>query len=120
VRVLRDKAKVEIYFLEQLMIFSGGDRDPRGWLASAAYYALTAIENIPTDVSSLTVTPLIGVRGMPFDHDEILVNAMRRWRRRAAYSSLPAFLLTPIFTLPALRLAFEKMLGRSLNVVKRR
>jgi len=33
----------------------------------------------------------------------------------AAYSSLPAFLLPTTFTLPALRMAYEKMLGRALN-----
>ena len=44
-----------------------------------------------------------------------MARAADRWRRRSAYSSLPAFLLPAHFTLPALRTAYEKMLGRALN-----
>jgi 8-oxo-dGTP diphosphatase len=72
-------------------------------------------ENIPADNRSLTVMPLAKAGGLPFDHNEIVAKAMERWRRRSAYSSLPAFLLAPAFTLPALRMAYEKMLGRALN-----
>jgi 8-oxo-dGTP diphosphatase len=115
VRVLRDKAGIESRFIDQLMTFSGGDRDPRGWSASVAHYALAPAENIPADDRSLTVTPLSKAKGLPFDHDDIVAKAIERWRRRSAYSSLPAFLLTPTFTLPGLRIAYEKMLGRTLN-----
>ena len=61
------------------------------------------------------MAPVDEVKGLPFDHDDILAKAADRWRRRAAYSSLPAFLLPTTFTLPALRMAYEKMLGRALN-----
>lgn len=115
VRVLRDKAGIESRFIDQLMTFSGGDRDPRGWSASVAYYAMAPAENIPADNHSLAMTPLLKAKGLPFDHDDIVAKAGERWRRRSAYSSLPAFLLTPTFTLPALRMAYEKMLGRTLN-----
>jgi len=115
IRVLADKAKVKSSFIDQLMTFSGSDRDPRGWSASVAYYALAPIESIPTSNPSLTMLPLSKAKGLPFDHDDIVTKAIERWRRRSAYSSLPAFLLGPVFTLPALRMAYEKMLGRALN-----
>jgi 8-oxo-dGTP diphosphatase len=114
-RVLGDKAGVQSSFIDQFMTFSGGDRDPRGWSASVAYYALAPIENIPVGDPSLTLLPLSKARGLPFDHDEIVAKAIERWKRRSAYSSLPAFLLGETFTLPALRMAYEKMLGRTLN-----
>jgi 8-oxo-dGTP diphosphatase len=115
VRVLRDKAGVESRFIDQFMTFSGSDRDSRGWSASVAYYALTPLEDIPKSNRTLAVMSLPKAKELPFDHDEILAKARERWRRRSAYSSLPGFLLTPTFTLPELRMAYEKMLGRALN-----
>ena len=97
------------------MTFSGATRDPRGWSASVSYYALMPAEDIPASDGLLKTIPLDDAKGMPFDHDAILAKAAERWRRRAAYSSLPAFLLPVTFTLPALRLAYERMLGRTLN-----
>jgi 8-oxo-dGTP diphosphatase len=115
-RVLWDKAGLAVRVLEQLMTFSGAERDPRGWSASVAYYALLPAEDLPSlPRSPLTVLPLDRSVGLPFDHDIILAKAAERWRRRAAYSSLPAFLLPPTFTLSALRLAYEAVLGRTLN-----
>ena len=66
-RVLKDKAGLKGIFLEQLMTFSGPKRDPRGWSASVAYYAL-----VPADKLSEAVP-----RG--------LVLRARRQYRRAAF-----------------------------------
>ncbi|MGY4505889.1 8-oxo-dGTP diphosphatase [Bradyrhizobium sp. GM24.11] len=115
-RVLRDKAGLSVRVLEQLMTFSGSDRDPRGWSASVSYYALLPHEDlIARGDASLKMLPFAEAKGLPFDHDSIVAGAMERCRRRAAYSSLPAFLLPPTFTLPELRRAYEAALGRSLN-----
>lgn len=115
-RVLHGKAGLSARVLEQLMTFSGAARDPRGWSASVAYYALLADEDLPKQPpSTLKRLPVADSKGLPFDHDAIVANAMARCRRRAGYSSLPAFLLPRAFTLPALREAYEAMLGRTLN-----
>jgi 8-oxo-dGTP diphosphatase len=115
-RVLGDKAGLNPRLLEQLMTFSSADRDPRGWSASVAYYAfMPATEDPAFARRKLTALSLDQVKGLPFDHDAILAKAADRWRRRAAYSTLPAFLLPPAFTLPELRAAYEVVLGRSLN-----
>ena len=115
-RVLRDKVGLTVRVLEQLMTFSGTKRDPRGWSASVAYYALLPAEDVPASPRSpLTMLSLDRANGLPFDHDVILAKAAERWRRRAAYSSLPAFLLPPAFTLSALRQAYQAVLGRTLN-----
>jgi 8-oxo-dGTP diphosphatase len=115
-RVLRDKVGLTVRLLEQLMTLSGSKRDPRGWSASVAYYALLSAEDVPASPRSpLTMLPLDRANGLPFDHDVILAKAAERWRRRAAYSSLPAFLLPPAFTLSALRQAYQAVLGRTLN-----
>ena len=115
-RVLLGKTGLKLRVLEQLMTFSGPDRDPRGWSASVAYYALVPAEDLTAlDGTALQAHPIGEARGLPFDHDTIVAEALRRCRRRAAYSSLPAFLLPPAFTLPELRRAYEAVLGRSLN-----
>jgi 8-oxo-dGTP diphosphatase len=115
-RVLRSKCGVRVRLLEQLMTFSGALRDPRGWSASVAYYGLLPLEDLPVvERYALELIPLAQASHLPFDHDEIVASAAARWRRRAAYSSLPAFLLPPTFTLSALRTAYERMLGRTLN-----
>ena len=98
------------------MTFSGGDRDPRGWSASVAYMALLPGEALRArSAPSLKLLPFEKVKGLPFDHDAIVAKAVERCRRRAVYSTLPAFLLPPTFTLSSLRLAYEAVLGRTLN-----
>jgi 8-oxo-dGTP diphosphatase len=115
-RVIAGKAGLEVRLMEQLMTFSGGRRDPRGWSASVAYYALLpAPDQGAFEDGSLVSVPLSEARGLPFDHDDIIAKAAERWRRRAGYSTLPAFLLRPAFTLPELRAAYEIVLGRALN-----
>jgi 8-oxo-dGTP diphosphatase len=115
-RVMRSKTGLAARLLEQLMTFSGVDRDPRGWSASVAYCALLPNEDLATRCdNSLKHLPLDKAKGLPFDHDAIVMRAAERCRRRAGYSSLPAFLLPPTFTLPALRRAYEAVLGRTLN-----
>lgn len=115
-RLLRGKTGLTARLLEQLMTFSGADRDPRGWSASVAYYALLPGETPALRRNtSLKVVPLDEAKGLPFDHDAIVLQAAERCRRRAGYSSLPAFLLPAEFTVSALRRSYEAVLGRTLN-----
>lgn len=115
-RVLRTKAGLEGIFLEQLMTFSGPARDPRGWSASVAYYALvpeTSLE--PVLRRAIEIVPVDAVGELPFDHNAIVARGVERLRVKAAYSSLPAFLLPPTFTLPQLREIYETVMGQRLN-----
>jgi 8-oxo-dGTP diphosphatase len=115
-RVLRDKAGVTVRLLEQLMTFSGQERDPRGWSASVAYFGLLPATDLPTEpMRGFEMLPLDKIKELPFDHSTILATARDRLRRRAAYSTLAAFMLTETFTLAELRNTYEIALGRSLN-----
>lgn len=115
-RVLKEKAGLEGIFLEQLMTFSGADRDPRGWSASVAYYALVPAEKLsakcPSDLELISVDR---ITGLAFDHKTIIATAVKRLRNKGAYSSLPTFLLSPTFTLPQLRDIYAKVMGVDLN-----
>jgi 8-oxo-dGTP diphosphatase len=114
-RVLRDKAGLAARLMEQLMTFSGDARDPRGWSLSVAYCGLMPIPDDAALDDTLVSVPVGDAKDLPFDHDTILTAARERCRRRAGYSTLPAFLLPPSFTLPQLRSAYEIVLGRTLN-----
>ncbi len=115
-RVLKEKAGLVGIFLEQLMTFSGPDRDPRGWSASVAYYALVPPTSLsPAFERDLTLVAAGRVGKLPFDHEAIIAAAVKRLRNKGAYSSLPAFLLPPAFTLPQLREIYAKVMGTELN-----
>ncbi len=56
-----------------------------------------------------------GRKRLAFDHHQLLDAAIARLRGKAEYTSLPAFLLSPGFTLPELQQAYETVLGRPLD-----
>lgn len=120
-RKLREKTGVAAPYLEQLASWGGAMRDPRGWSATHAYFAL-----IPGDGSLQPGANAADARWFPvhgdgvrarlaFDHDEILATAIARLRAKVEYTSLPAFLLPREFTLTELQRAYEVVLGRNLE-----
>jgi ADP-ribose pyrophosphatase YjhB (NUDIX family)/ABC-type lipoprotein export system ATPase subunit len=91
-RVIRHKVGFDAPYLEQLFTFSGPARDPRGWSVSVAYYALIPLSLL--DQSQVAETwPAEALPPLPFDHSQIVAQAVERLRSKATYSSLPAFLL---------------------------
>ena len=114
-RVLRDKARLDGVFVEQLATFSGATRDPRGWSVSVAYYALTPPGALDKAAGSqgegLAFVPVEEAAGLPFDHDAIVTAARERLRGKGAYSTLPARLLPETFTLSELQEAYRIALG---------
>lgn len=115
-RVLREKAGLTGMFLEQLMTFSGPARDPRGWSASVAYYALAPEAALsPLQERGVSIIPVEEAVGLPFDHDVIVAAAVQRLRSKGAYSSLPVYLLPNLFTMPQLRDMYSKVMGTPLN-----
>ena len=115
-RILRDKAGVENIYFEQLSVFSGMTRDPRGWSLSVAHLAL-----VPRELLTLTDDPdvvLVDVETLPplaFDHEVIMQAALERLRGKGAYSTLPASFLPEKFTLSQLRKAYEVALGHPIE-----
>lgn len=117
-RMLREKTGIESPYLEQLATFSGRARDPRGWSLSVTYYAL-----VPDDViagakaPNLVLVAIDKIRGLPFDHQQIIETAVRRVRDKSTYSSLPVYLCGKVFTLPQLQGVYEAILGEPINKV---
>lgn len=117
-RVLKDKAGIDSPYLEQLATFSGPGRDPRGWSISIAHYALVPAALIEqTGRPEVRLVPVDALEGLPFDHREIVAAALGRVRSKSQYSSLPAHLCAPEFTLPKLQAVYEAVLGEPINKV---
>ena len=118
-RKLRDKTGVAAPYLEQLGSWGDARRDPRGWCATHVYFALIpppagAVLG-PQEAAGWFPLDAACRKRLAFDHHQLLEAAIARLRGKAEYTSLPAFLLAPGFTLPALQQAYETVLGRPLD-----
>jgi 8-oxo-dGTP diphosphatase len=120
-RKLWIKTGVRTPYLEQLGSWGNRTRDPRGWSATHAYFALLPFESVQSDLIADGSAQWHGVDGLParkrfaFDHADILKIALERLRSKVEYTSLPAFLLTEPFTLPQLQSMYEVVLGRAID-----
>jgi ADP-ribose pyrophosphatase YjhB (NUDIX family) len=121
-RVLREKAGIETPYLEQLQAFGNTRRDPRGWTATFAYFALIASEPLVLKHgANAEEVAWWGIAGhavepsLAFDHAQILAAAVNRLRSKVEYTSLPVHLLPQKFTLPDLQRVYEQILGRRMD-----
>lgn len=115
-RILKEKAGLEGFFFEQLMTFTGRDRDPRGWSASIAYFALVPRAVLAEQVGrSLILRPVSDPGDLPFDHAAIVAAARERLRGKGAYSTIAARLLPDTFTMSELQATYEMVLGERLD-----
>ncbi|WP_051995051.1 NUDIX hydrolase [Burkholderia sp. lig30] len=121
-RKLFEKTAVRSPYLEQLGSWGSATRDPRGWSATHAWFALIPAQDVTLEsganaagVAWFSVDAVMQKRGLAFDHDEILQAAVERLRSKVEYTSLPAFLLLEPFTLPQLQRMYEVVLGRPVD-----
>lgn len=117
-RTLKAKTGIQSPYLEQLGVWSGPSRDPRGWSLSVVYFALVPEEVITAaghkDVQLVSVDRL---KGLPFDHKDIVESAVQRVRNKSAYSTLAAHFCGEDFTLGELQGVYEAVLGEPVNKV---
>ena len=112
-RKLLEKTGVATPYLEQLASFGSATRDPRGWAATVAYFALLPL---PAGAGAdISWRPVANLPPLAFDHGLLCQRALERLRAKGEYSSLPAFLLPEPFTLPQLQQVYEIVLGRPLD-----
>jgi 8-oxo-dGTP diphosphatase len=121
-RALRDKCGVVGESPRQLRAFDALDRDERGRVVSVAHVDLVPVVRL----DGVQLVPISGSRvvlpgrqrRLPFDHDEIVAEAVN-WAR-SAYAALPdpSRLLDAEFTLYQLRKLHEAVLGAELTPAK--
>jgi len=112
-RIAAEKLGMEVRYIEQLYSFGGPHRD-EGWTVTVAYIANVEMGQIPAAMHG-DLFPVEQLPPLAFDHDEIAAMAVARLRNKSAYSSLPAFLLPPEFTIDDLRRVYERVTGAALT-----
>lgn len=121
-RILADKTGIRPPYVEQLQAFGGRRRDPRGWTATFAYFALIASEDLElrhgANADDVRWWPVEGdgvAMPLAFDHGTILACALTRLRNKVQYSTLPVHLLPERFTLSDLQRVYEQLLGKPMD-----
>ena len=119
VRKLKDKTGMVSPYLEQLGSWGSASRDPRGWSATHAYFALlpamAAGGAVAADAEWFPIVSGKVKARLAFDHGDILEAAIQRLRNKVEYTSLPAYLMPAEFTLPDLQRVYEIVLDRTLE-----
>lgn len=120
-RAVQGKTDTQAPYLEQLRDFSGPDRDPRGWSSSYAYICLMPASDIHVKAGAgAQAAKLFDVEtaqslSLAFDHNDMLDAGLQRVLNKVNYSSLPAHLLGPKFTLTELMNTYEVILSQKLD-----
>ncbi len=118
-RILREKAGIENVYLEQLYTFGKVDRDPFGRVVSVAYFALLPNTHVQlkttTEYSGIGWYDARNLRGLAYDHDEVLRTAIERLKNKIEYTNVVYSLLPKEFTLTELQKVYEVILDRRLD-----
>lgn len=119
-RILGSKTGLDFRHLEQVEVFSGADRDPRGWSLSVAFYALLPGDQINAVAGEKTdsiqwADPTALEHSLAFDHERQLGAAVAKLRRKVEQQSLPLHVLPAKFTLGQLQTACEVISGKRLD-----
>jgi 8-oxo-dGTP diphosphatase len=119
-RELREETGLEVDFLEQVKTYGAPDRDPRNRAFAVLYLAV--MPDLPdghagTDASAATWIPVDEMLALdlPFDHHDMLVDAVERARAKLEYSPIAAMFCGREFAIADLRRVYEIVWGRPLD-----
>jgi 8-oxo-dGTP diphosphatase len=110
-RKLREKTAVGPVYLEQLATYGSPRRDPRGWIPSVVYLALTRATVLREDGSDARWCRVDDLPDLAFDHDRIIRDGIDRLRGKLWYSNIAVALLPERFTLAEARELYEAVSG---------
>lgn len=113
VRELQEETGFEQPYMEQFGIFSDVNRDPRGRVITAAFYALVPLKEVKggDDAAAAKWFPLDKIPSLAFDHDRIIRVAMQRLREDIHFRPVGFELMSEKFTMPQLQRLYEAILG---------
>ena len=119
-RKLLEKSGVQPNYLEQLEVFSGPNRDPRGFSVTVVYFALIGYQQTSIHIDTVNDAEWISIEDLEnidlaFDHKDIAKVALQRLRQKTLYSMVPAFCLPSLFTISQLKQVIETIIGKSVQ-----
>jgi len=101
-----------------LETYGSESMDPRGWSVTTAYLALTHEDELSfaslKNTEAMMWMSLEDVEALPkmaFWHRKIIRDAFSRLRDKSLYTDLPVNFMPEKFTYPALKSAYEKIIG---------
>lgn len=114
-RILQSETGLTDVYLEQLSVFDDPTRDPFGRVLSVAFFALIPSEGLTLTTSpkyaDVRWSPVEGLRGLAYDHDDILAAAVAGLRARLGYSNVAWSVLPELFTVAQLQTVYDAILG---------
>jgi 8-oxo-dGTP diphosphatase len=112
-RCLREKAGVDGTRPRQLHVFDKPNRDDRGWVLSVAHMDVVRPELLSGRIEEKTrIVPADDLGILPYDHTEIIRQAVQTVRASYQLAPDPERLLAEPFTILQLRLMHEAVVGR--------
>ena len=117
-RVLLTLTGLSQLYMEQLRVFSQENRDPGERVISVAHYALVNVEDYNRELVQKHNAYWRNINDLPkliFDHDEMVMAALNRLRRKASTEPVGFNLLSDKFTVPQLQALYEAIYGRGID-----
>ncbi|MEZ2337491.1 NUDIX domain-containing protein [Mucilaginibacter sp. RCC_168] len=117
-RILKQLTGLEGVYLEQLYTFGDPNRDPMERTVSVAYFALIDIQKYQTQISSDYHAEWFQLKRTPkliFDQQEMLEQAKKRIRYKAAMHPILFELLPTKFTIPQLQTLYECVFNTTID-----
>lgn len=115
-RLLKEQARIEDVYLQQLYTFGEPGRDPRHRVISVTYFALVSQDQLAQDFwasrkESISWHSMYNLPSLAFDHAEIVDYALTRLRYKIEYSAVAFKLMPEEFTLRELQEAYMIILN---------
>ncbi|TDF35205.1 NUDIX domain-containing protein [Alteromonadaceae bacterium M269] len=119
-RKLKEKTGAKPQYLEQLQVFSGISRDPRGFSVTLVYFALIAEQEVSSRIDTVDEAQWIGINqieslAVAFDHKLIIKQAQERLQQKTLYSMIPVYCLPEYFTVGQLKSVIETIIGKTIQ-----
>ena len=119
-RKLKDKTGVAPNYLEQLKVFSGKERDPRGYSVSLVFYALIGFQDASSHINTVHEANWLPVSelsqfSLAYDHATMVADAFERLQQKALYSLVPVYCLSELFTISDLKQVTEAIIQKPLQ-----
>ncbi|GAA3979365.1 NUDIX hydrolase [Mucilaginibacter dorajii] len=117
-RILKQLTGLEGVYLEQLYTFGDPQRDPMERTVSVAYFALIDIHKYETQLSADYHAEWFQLKRTPkliFDQQEMVEQARKRIRYKAAMHPILFELLPTKFTIPQLQILYESVFNTTID-----